>query len=250
MRTTRHSDAFADDVMDLYSYIKPNLKDKTPYIFKSVEPAPRKAQNNVIWQDTTVSRTLREAQNGHRSINLWFTGLSGSGKSTMANAVEERLHKMGYRTFLLDGDNVRHGLCSDLGFDLPDRSENIRRVAEIVKLFLESGVIILTTFISPREEDRQRVRRIVSKENFVEVYCRCPFEICEKRDVKGLYKLAKAGKINNFTGFSSPYEEPADADLVLDSADEPLKECVNTILYHLKKRGVITFRDVNGNMKN
>ena len=179
-----------------------------------------------------------------------FTGLSGSGKSTLANAVEERLHLMGYRTFLLDGDNVRHGLCSDLGFSLADRSENIRRVAELVNLFLESGVIILTTFISPREEDRQRVRSIVSDDNFLEIYCRCPLEICEERDVKGLYKLARQGKIENYTGISSPYEEPANPDLVLESGCDPMEECVIKVLYFLRKLNVITFREVNDSMRN
>lgn len=173
------------------------------------------------------------------SINLWFTGLSGSGKSTLAHAVEERLHLMGCRTYVFDGDNVRHGLCGDLGFSLEDRSENMRRIAEMVNLFLDSGVISLTAFISPLKADRKRVREIIGPENLIEVYCNCPLEICEERDVKGLYKKARKGEIKNYTGISSPYEPPVNPDIELDTNTLPLRECVNTILTELRERGII-----------
>lgn len=245
MRSKGYSNAVAVNAESFYRCPQPVLQDNTQYLFKAADLANTGiAPNNVVWQNTNVSRNLREARNGHRSINLWFTGLSGSGKTTLGNAVEDRLYQMGYRTFLLDGDNVRHGLCSDLNFSLEDRSENIRRIAETVNLFLESGVIVLTTFISPLEADRQRVRSIIPEGDFVEVYCRCPLEVCEERDVKGLYKLARAGKIKNYTGISSPYEEPNDAELVMDTGSDTLEECVKSILYHLKKLNVITLREV------
>lgn len=159
--------------------------------------------NNVVWHHATVTRTRREAMNGHRSVILWFTGLSGAGKSTLAHAVEEELHRRGCRTFVFDGDNVRHGLCADLGFSAGDRVENIRRLGEMAKLFLEAGVIALTAFISPFRADRERVRSLVPHGEFLEIYCRCPLEVCEQRDVKGLYKRARAGDIKDFTGISS-----------------------------------------------
>ncbi len=177
--------------------------------------------------------------NGHGSVNLWFTGLSGSGKSTLAHAVEERLHRMGCRTFVFDGDNVRHGLCADLGFSPEERTENIRRIGEMVKLFLEGGVIALTAFISPLRSDRQRVRELIGPESFLEIYCRCPLSVCEERDVKGLYRRARAGKITNYTGISAPYEEPEYPDLQLDSSAESLEECVCQVILLLEKRGVI-----------
>src|SRR3990167_7212689 len=146
------------------------------------------ASVNVVWHHATVTRARREAQNGHRGAIIWFTGLSGAGKSTLAHAVEEQLHQMGCRTFVLDGDNVRHGLCGDLGFSTADRVENIRRVGEVAKLFMEAGVIVLTAFISPFREDRNKVRAMVQPGEFIENYCQCPINICEQRDVKGLYK--------------------------------------------------------------
>lgn len=173
------------------------------------------------------------------SINLWFTGLSGSGKSTLAHAVEERLHMMGTRTYVFDGDNVRHGLCGDLGFSLKDRGENLRRIAEMVNLFLDAGVISLTAFISPLEADRRRVRDIIGAQNLIEVYCNCSLEICEQRDVKGLYKKARAGEIENYTGISSPYEAPENPDIELDTGNRPLRDCVNDIISELRDRGII-----------
>lgn len=195
--------------------------------------------NDVVWHHATVTRVRREEMNGHHSAILWFTGLSGSGKSTLAHAVEERLHQIGCRTFVLDGDNVRHGLCADLGFSMEDRIENIRRVGEMAKLFQEAGVITLTAFISPFRSDRELVRSLVPRGEFLEVYCRCPVEICEDRDVKGLYKRARAGEIKNFTGISSPYEEPSTPELVVDTAYSPLEDCVNQVITLILKRDIV-----------
>ncbi len=220
-----------------------NKRDNIAYLFKRKNgsaPKPQSRATNVVWQKTSVSRSHREAMNGHRGVNLWFTGLSGSGKSTLANAVEERLYEMGFRTFLLDGDNLRHGLCSDLGFTREERSENIRRTAEIVKLFLENGVITLSTFVSPFQADRQMVRDLVSDGDFMEIYCHCPLDICEKRDVKGLYRLARAGQIKNYTGISSPYEEPTNADLVVDTGNQSLEASVQSVMRQLHEAGLIS----------
>lgn len=194
---------------------------------------------NVVWHHATVTRERREALNGHRSVMLWFTGLSGAGKSTLAHAVEEHLYQMGCRTFVFDGDNVRHGLCSDLGFSSEDRVENIRRVGEMAKLFLEAGTIALTAFISPFRADREKVRSLVPHGEFLEIYCRCPLEICEKRDIKGLYKRARAGEIKNFTGISSPYEEPENPELVVDTGNLSLEESVGKVVEMLRERGVV-----------
>ena len=184
------------------------------------------ASVNVVWHHATVTRARREAQNGHRGAIIWFTGLSGAGKSTLAHAVEEHLHQMGCRTFVLDGDNVRHGLCGDLGFSATDRVENIRRVGEVAKLFMEAGVIVLTAFISPFREDRNKVRAMVQPGEFVEIYCQCPVEVCEQRDTKGLYKKARAGEIGQFTGISSPYEAPDRPELVVNTSERSLQDCV------------------------
>jgi adenylylsulfate kinase len=194
---------------------------------------------NTIWHQATVTRRRREALNGHQGIILWFTGLSGAGKSTLAHAVEERLHQMHCRTFVFDGDNVRHGLCGDLGFSAEDRSENIRRIGEMTKLFLEAGVISLTAFISPFHNDRDRVRSLVTDGDFLEIYCRCPVEVCEQRDVKGLYGRARKGEIKNFTGISSPYEEPKTPELVIDTDALNLEESVALVVGLLRKRGVV-----------
>ncbi len=194
---------------------------------------------NVVRHRAAVSRPRRETLNGHMSVNLWFTGLSGSGKSTLAHAVEERLHLMGCRTYVFDGDNVRHGLCGDLGFSLDDRRENMRRIAEMVRLFLDSGVISLTAFISPLTVDREQVKKIIGPENLIEVFCNCPLEICEQRDVKGLYKKARAGEIENYTGISSPYEAPESPDIELNTGTIPLHDCVNDIITKLRERGII-----------
>jgi adenylylsulfate kinase len=193
--------------------------------------------SNIIWHHATVTRELRELQNKHKSTVLWFTGLSGSGKSTLAHAVEEKLHQCGCRTFVLDGDNVRHGLCRDLGFEESDRRENIRRVGETAKLFIEAGIITLTAFISPFLEDRNRVRSIFQNGNFLEVYCKCPLEVCEQRDVKGLYQRARDGKVKQFTGISSPYEPPKNPELIVETDKLTLEESVIQVMGLLKTRG-------------
>ena len=189
--------------------------------------------NNVKWHQPTVTRDKREAQNGHRSLILWFTGLSGSGKSTLAHAVEEELHKMGCKTFVFDGDNVRHGLNKDLGFSQEDRKENIRRIGEMCKLFVEAGVIALTAFISPYKEDRNTVRRMVSDRDFIEIYCDCRLDICEKRDVKGSYAKARKGEIPDFTGISAPYEVPENPEIVISTGRDTLEQCINNVIKYL-----------------
>lgn len=195
--------------------------------------------SNVVWHNATVTRERREAINGHKSVILWFTGLSGAGKSTLAHAVEESLHRLSIRTFVFDGDNVRHGLCSDLGFSSEDREENIRRIGEMAKLFLEAGVISLTAFISPFRKDREKVRSLVPHGDFLEIYCKCGLDVCETRDVKGLYKRARAGEIKDFTGISSPYEEPDDPELVVETDRHSLEDSVAQVLSLLRERGII-----------
>ena len=195
---------------------------------------------NVVRHQATVTRMRREQLNRHKSVLLWFTGLSGAGKSTLAHAVEERLHQMGRQTFVLDGDNVRHGLCIDLGFSEEDRVENIRRIGEVAKLFLETGVITLTAFISPFYKDREIARSLFSHDDFLEIYCECPLEICEKRDVKGLYQQARDGKIKNFTGISSPYEAPSDPELVIDTSLLSLEKSTHQVLELLQQRGFLS----------
>ncbi len=195
---------------------------------------------NVVWHDHAIPREKREALHGHKSFLLWFTGLSGAGKSTLANAVEHKLYDLGCHSFVLDGDNVRHGLCSDLGFSGDDRTENIRRIAEIAKLFVEAGTISLTAFISPFREDRHRVRELMPEGDFIEVFCKCSLEVCEQRDVKGLYAKARAGLIKNYTGISSPYEEPEHPEIVVETDHETLEESAETVLNYLTQRGLIT----------
>jgi adenylylsulfate kinase len=170
-------------------------------------------------------------------VVLWFTGLSGAGKSTIAHAVEELLHQKGYHTFVLDGDNVRHGLCGDLGFSDTDRIENIRRVGELSKLFVEAGVIVLTAFISPFRADRAKARQLL-QQDFVEIYCNCPLEVCEQRDVKGLYRKARTGEIKHFTGISSPYEEPENPELSIDTSGKTVEACAEEVLAYLVQHGI------------
>jgi adenylylsulfate kinase len=198
-----------------------------------------KTSANVVWHHATIQREHRERQNGHRSAVLWFTGLSGAGKSTLGHAVEEKLHELGVRTYVLDGDNVRHGLCGDLGFSPHDRSENIRRIGEMAKLFVDAGVVALTAFISPFRADRDRVRALMQEGDFIEIYCRCSVEVCETRDVKGLYKLAREGKVKEFTGISSPYEEPLSPELVIETGSMTLEQCVEQVLNALRERGIV-----------
>lgn len=194
---------------------------------------------NVVWHHATVTRQRRAAQNGHKSAILWFTGLSGAGKSTIAHATEEALHRMGCRTFVFDGDNVRHGLCADIGFSIEDRRENIRRIGEMSHLFIEAGVIALTAFISPFRADRERVRQLAAAGDFLEIYVKCSLEVCESRDVKGMYRRARAGEVKEFTGISSPYEEPPDPELTLDTTTHSIDECVASVLAMLTARGLI-----------
>lgn len=189
---------------------------------------------NAVYHHATVTRARREAQNGHRAYVLWFTGLSGAGKSTLAHALEEELHRRGCRTFVFDGDNVRHGLCGDLGFSIADRHENIRRIGEMCKLFVEAGVIALTAFISPLRVDRERMRTSMAPGDFVEIYCQADLPVCESRDVKGLYRRARAGEIPEFTGISSPYEEPTAPELVVPTGTEPLETSVQRVIRHLE----------------
>lgn len=199
--------------------------------------------SNTVWHNATVTRERRETQNGHRGIIVWFTGLSGSGKSTLAHTAEESLHHEGCRTFVFDGDNVRHGLCSDLAFTERDRAENIRRVGEMVKLFVEAGMIVLTAFISPSRREREHVRSMVPSGDFLEVFCKCSLETCERRDVKGLYKRARSGEIPNFTGISSPYEPPLDPDLeVVTDGSVPLARCAEQVIALLRERDVFAQR--------
>jgi adenylylsulfate kinase len=197
------------------------------------------SSSNTVWHHATVTRPRREVLHGHRSAVLWFTGLSGAGKSTLAHAVEESLHQQGCHTFVLDGDNVRHGLCSDLGFSLEDRSENIRRIGEATKLFAEAGVIVMTAFISPLSADRGMARGLFPHGDFLEIYCEASLEVCEQRDVKGLYQRARAGEVKEFTGISSPYEVPQNPELVVNTGELPLEACVEEVLAFLRQRGVL-----------
>ncbi|MES9823821.1 MAG: adenylyl-sulfate kinase [Candidatus Thiodiazotropha endolucinida] len=194
---------------------------------------------NIVWHEATVTRERREKMNRHRAKLLWFTGLSGSGKSTLAHALEEELHQRECRTYVFDGDNVRHGLCRDLGFSTEDRSENIRRIGEMAKLFVDAGVIALTAFISPIREDRERARGLFPHGDFIEVYVSCPLEVCESRDVKGLYKKARSGEIPNFTGISAPYDVPNKPEIVIETQDRTVQECVHELIEALEQRGVI-----------
>jgi adenylylsulfate kinase len=190
---------------------------------------------NIKKQNYRVSAQDRQQLNGHKGCVVWFTGLSGSGKSTIANAVESLLHKNGIRTYTLDGDNVRHGLNSNVDFSEEGRKENIRRIGEVSKLFVDAGMVVLTAFISPFREDRDTVRKLVPKGQFVEVFVNCPLEICEARDVKGLYKKARAGEIRDFTGIDSPFEPPMDPELEIASDREPVQESSEKIVEYVLK---------------
>ena len=195
--------------------------------------------SNIIYHEATVTRNRRNKLNNHRSIVLWFTGLSGSGKSTLAHSLEERLFQRGCSTFVLDGDNVRHGLNSNLDFSEAGRTENIRRISEVSKLMLESGLIVMTAFISPFSKDRNEARKLITRHDFVEIYCKASLEKCESRDVKGLYKRARAGEIKNYTGIDSPYEAPKKPELIIDTDNQNLEDSVSTILEFLELNGII-----------
>jgi len=187
-------------------------------------------ERQVVWHQATVTRKRREKQNAHKSFIVWFTGLSASGKSSLAHALEAKLHHLGCRTFVFDGDNVRHGLCADLGFSAEDRHENIRRIGEMAKLFIEAGVIALSAFISPYKADREKIRYLVGADNFIEIYCHCSLETCETRDKKGLYRKARRGEIRNFTGISSPYEAPEAPELAIDTEKYSMEESVEKVM--------------------
>jgi adenylylsulfate kinase len=193
---------------------------------------------NIVWHEATVDRDSRASQRGHRSAILWFTGLSGAGKSTLANAVNVELFQRGMATYLLDGDNVRHGLCNDLGFSDADREENIRRIGEVAKLFLDAGVITLTAFVSPFRADRDRARSLVPPGDFIEIHCAAELAVCEQRDPKGLYAKARAGVIKDFTGISSPYEAPDSPELRVDTGGR-LEENVAQVISYLEHQGLI-----------
>jgi adenylylsulfate kinase len=198
-----------------------------------------KISTHVVWHSTSISKEDRQRLSGQKSAILWFTGLSGSGKSTLANSVEVELFNQNKRTFLLDGDNIRSGLNSNLGFSEADRKENIRRIGEVSKLFVDSNAIVLTAFISPFREDREMVRKTVEAGEFIEVYVQCSLEACEARDPKGLYKKARAGVIKEFTGIDSPYEAPVNPDLVINTESETIEESTQKVISLLKDRGII-----------
>ena len=196
--------------------------------------------SNTIYHNATVTQERRNQLNRHKSVVIWFTGLSGSGKSTLAHSVEEELHNLGCRTYVLDGDNVRHGLSSNLTCSDDNRKENIRRIGEVAKLMMEAGVITMTAFISPFKEDRNIARQLLPNGDFIEIYCKASLEVCESRDVKGLYKLARAGKIKKYTGIDSPYEAPDNPELVIDTEGESLEESTAKVVDFLKSKEIIT----------
>lgn len=191
------------------------------------------ATRNVVWHSPKVSREQREKKNGHRGAVVWLTGLPASGKSTIAHAVEHKLHQLEFQTIVLDGDNIRHGLCDDLGFSIADRDENIRRAGEVAKILLESGMVVLVALVSPIRSARDKVRDSIRAVDFLEIYCRCPLVICRERDPKGLYARAERGEIPEYTGVSSPYEAPLDPALVVDTSNESVDESVDRLLQFL-----------------
>ena len=195
-------------------------------------------EKNIKWHSSTINKSMLETLRGHRGLVLWFTGLSGSGKSTLANALNESLHARGISTFILDGDNIRHGLCKDLGFSDKDREENIRRIGEVSNLFLNAGIVTITAFVSPFINDREKVRQVIGKD-FIEIYCSANIEICEERDTKGLYKKARLGQIKEFTGISSPYEIPKNPEIIIETGELDLSESVSKILAYLDQENLL-----------
>ena len=194
---------------------------------------------NIKWHKGLVSLEDREKRNGYKAAVIWFTGLSASGKSTLSHAVEKSLFDQGYHVYVLDGDNVRHGLNKNLGFSHEDRTENIRRIGEVANLFVQTGVISLTAFISPYRADRDMARKCAPEGRFIEVFVKCSLDVCEKRDPKGMYKKARAGEIKNFTGIDAPYEEPLQPELVIETDKETVEECAARVIGYLKQRGFI-----------
>ena len=204
----------------------PNLENKT----------------NIKWHESTINRQNLESLRGHKGMVLWFTGLSGSGKSTLANALNEALHSKKVSTYLLDGDNIRHGLCRDLGFSDKDREENIRRIGEVANLFMNAGIVTITAFVSPFRSDREKVRKIIG-EDFIEIFCAANIDICETRDTKGLYKKARLGEIKDFTGISSPYEIPKAPEIRVDTGSLDLNDSVRQIMKYLSEKELLDLDD-------
>ncbi len=194
---------------------------------------------NIVWHLQTIKKSDRIKKYSHKATVIWLTGLPAAGKSTIAHELESHLFSIGCHTYVMDGDNVRHGLNKDLGFSPDERSENIRRIAEVAKLFTDAGIIVLTAFISPYGEDRKKARNLIGKEEFIEVFVKCPLNVCEKRDPKGMYKKARAGEIQEFTGVSAPYEEPNDSEIVVDTSRSSPVECSNSIIKYLYKKRII-----------
>lgn len=194
---------------------------------------------DIVWHEHTVSKQQKHQLKGHKSCVLWYTGLSGSGKSTIANAVEAKLFELGKHTYTLDGDNIRHGLNGDLTFSDKDRVENIRRIGEVSKLFVDAGLIVSTAFISPFRSDREQARALLNKSEFIEVFIDTPIEVCEQRDPKGLYKKARAGEIKNFTGIDSTYEAPVSAEIHVRTAEQNIEQCVEQIIDYLQQQEII-----------
>lgn len=194
---------------------------------------------NITWHQPLVSRADREKRNGYRGAVVWITGLPSSGKSSLAHEVERRLFEFGCNSYVLDGDNIRHRLNKDIGFSPEDRKENIRRIGEVANLFAEAGVIVLTAFISPYQEDRDQARALNEPGSFFEVFCKCSIEECERRDPKGLYSCARKGEIAEFTGVNAPYEEPSNPEIIVEADKYSLQECAEQILQYLEQRGVI-----------
>src|SRR5574342_130136 len=196
---------------------------------------------NIVWHKGAVTREDREQLNGHKGCTVWLTGLSGSGKSTIAVDLEKRLCERGVRTYILDGDNIRHGLNKNLGFSPEDRSENIRRIGEDAKLFTDANIITITAFISPYRQDRDNARKLQKEGEFIEIYVKCPLDVCEQRDTKGLYKKARAGEVKEFTGISAPYEEPVNPELTIDTSMMSIEESTRAILNYLEQKGYVKF---------
>jgi adenylylsulfate kinase len=202
-----------------------------------VKDSPK--SQNITWHHPIITKEDREQLLSQKGVTLWFTGLSQSGKSTLATEVEKKLYERGYITFILDGDNIRHGLNRNLGFSPEDREENIRRIGEVAHLFSQAGIINMTAFISPYRADRRKARGLANEGEFVEIFCRCSLDACEKRDKKGLYKKARAGEVPEFTGISAPYEEPEYPEITIDTDKEIVEEGVGKIITYLEKKGFI-----------
>lgn len=199
----------------------------------------KETNNNLYWHNPSITIHDRWESNRHKSCILWFTGLSASGKSTLANALSRKLHDLGVKCYVLDGDNIRHGLNKDLGFSPEHRKENIRRIAEVAKLFVDAGLIVMTAFISPYKEDRDRARKLAKEGEFIEIFVKCCLEECERRDPKGIYKKARSGEIKEFTGISAPYEEPENPEIVVETDKFTLDECLDKIVGYLRVNGYI-----------